>query len=50
MLVRKLQQDKSLMSCFFKNMDLFLECVFMLLPGVADSLDYSLQLDITACL
>ena len=47
--MRKLQESKSLMSSVSsKNTEMFLECAFVPLPGVADrsefTSDYSLQL------
>lgn len=30
------KQNKSLVMCFSENMELFLDCSFMLLPGVVD--------------
>lgn len=54
MLVRKLQGNKSRDLSYFKNMQLFLECVLWLLPGLADrselASDCLLQLDIVTCL
>ena len=55
MLVRKLQKKKtSLVPSVSSNQKLFLECVFMLPPSVADRsefiLGYSLQLAIVTCL
>lgn len=48
MLVRKRKRKKDKSLVIFKHMNLFLECPFVLLPGVAErtefALDYLLQL------
>lgn len=46
MLARQFQQDKSLVTSaflffFFLNTELFLECVFVLLPGVEDRSEFT---------
>lgn len=46
-LMKKFQKKPSLTTSVSSKTELFLECVFILLPGVlGKSLDYSTQLDI----
>lgn len=53
MFVRKLQDTESLGTLVLQTMELFLQCVSVLLPGIADSAftsDYSLQVAIVICI
>lgn len=54
MFVRKRQENRSLVTLVLQTMELLLQCVFILLPGVADgsafTSDYSPQVTIVICI